>query len=264
MTNNEASFMLANIDRRIFDDDDELNEALDMAIKALEVQEGDCYLKCEFASPCLYCKHEFEEKGTTQTVEEATADIAVKLEEGYFKTSREGILDLEEHTMIEEYADICKQIAEKYPEKKEPHRKGLADYLADDPSLLTKVGAEELGLADDSEADKLIEGMMQYDLEFLNGEREGISASEMMKMGDAIAEGFREGLNGGADVRENRTSDIVEFPTETSYKYFAKEILEQLWDRESEAARIEVVDKDGKVHEIIGRHADNGVVKLFI
>ena len=34
MTREEASFVLANIDRRICDD--ELNEALDMAIKALE------------------------------------------------------------------------------------------------------------------------------------------------------------------------------------------------------------------------------------
>ena len=34
MTENEASFILANIDRRVCDD--ELSEALDMAIKALE------------------------------------------------------------------------------------------------------------------------------------------------------------------------------------------------------------------------------------
>lgn len=34
MTNEEASFCLANIDRRVCDD--ELNEALDIAIKALE------------------------------------------------------------------------------------------------------------------------------------------------------------------------------------------------------------------------------------
>ena len=34
MTREEASFILANIDRRVCDD--ELNEALDMAIKALE------------------------------------------------------------------------------------------------------------------------------------------------------------------------------------------------------------------------------------
>ena len=34
MTNSEASFILANVDRRVCDD--ELNEALDMAIKALE------------------------------------------------------------------------------------------------------------------------------------------------------------------------------------------------------------------------------------
>ena len=36
MTREEASFILANIDRRVCDD--ELNEALDMAIKALEVK----------------------------------------------------------------------------------------------------------------------------------------------------------------------------------------------------------------------------------
>ena len=36
MTENEASFILANIDRRVCDD--ELNDALDMAIKALEQQ----------------------------------------------------------------------------------------------------------------------------------------------------------------------------------------------------------------------------------
>ena len=34
MTNKEASFILANIDRRVCDD--ELSNALDMAIKALE------------------------------------------------------------------------------------------------------------------------------------------------------------------------------------------------------------------------------------
>lgn len=36
MTNKEASFILANIDRRVCDD--ELSDALDMAIKALEQQ----------------------------------------------------------------------------------------------------------------------------------------------------------------------------------------------------------------------------------
>lgn len=36
MTNEEASFILANIDRRVCDD--ELSDALDMAIKALEAQ----------------------------------------------------------------------------------------------------------------------------------------------------------------------------------------------------------------------------------
>lgn len=36
MTNEEASFILANIDRRVCDD--ELNDALDVAIKALEAQ----------------------------------------------------------------------------------------------------------------------------------------------------------------------------------------------------------------------------------
>ena len=36
MTNEEASFILANIDRRVCDD--ELSDALDMAIKALEQQ----------------------------------------------------------------------------------------------------------------------------------------------------------------------------------------------------------------------------------
>lgn len=39
MTNEEASFILANIDRRVCDD--ELNDALDMAIKALEQQPCD-------------------------------------------------------------------------------------------------------------------------------------------------------------------------------------------------------------------------------
>ena len=57
-------------------------------------------------------------------------------------------------------------------------RKGLTDYFADDPSLLNKVGAEELGLTD-------------------------------AIWGDALAAGFREGLNGVADVRENRTSEMV-------------------------------------------------------
>lgn len=41
MTNEEASFILANIDRRVCDD--ELNDALDVAIKALEQQScEDC------------------------------------------------------------------------------------------------------------------------------------------------------------------------------------------------------------------------------
>ena len=42
MTNKEASFILANIDRRVCDD--ELSNALDMAIKALEQQicDNDC------------------------------------------------------------------------------------------------------------------------------------------------------------------------------------------------------------------------------
>ena len=35
--------------------------------------------------------------------------------------------------------------AEKYPEK-EVKRKGVADFLVDDPSLMYQVGAEELGL----------------------------------------------------------------------------------------------------------------------
>lgn len=39
MTNEEASFILANIDRRVCDD--ELSDALDMAIKALEQQTCD-------------------------------------------------------------------------------------------------------------------------------------------------------------------------------------------------------------------------------
>lgn len=39
MTREEASFLLANIDRRVCDD--ELNEALDMAIKALEQESSE-------------------------------------------------------------------------------------------------------------------------------------------------------------------------------------------------------------------------------
>lgn len=69
MTNEEASFILANIDRRVCDD--ELNDALDMAIKALEQQTTrptarwerlvDDFKKC---SKCgkpvkFYRKHEY-------------------------------------------------------------------------------------------------------------------------------------------------------------------------------------------------------------
>jgi len=46
MTNEEASFILANIDRRVCDD--ELSDALDMAIKALEAQPcEDCISRQE-------------------------------------------------------------------------------------------------------------------------------------------------------------------------------------------------------------------------
>lgn len=47
MNRKEASFILANIDRRVCDD--ELNEALDMAIKALEQEPKTGYCKdCKY------------------------------------------------------------------------------------------------------------------------------------------------------------------------------------------------------------------------
>ena len=120
MTNKEAAFCLANIDRLGFED--EMNDALDMAIKALEEQEQP-------------------------TVEEATEEISGLLKTGYFKASKEEIKDLEETAVSKQYLEICKRVAERYPEK-EVKKKGVADYLADDPSLTQQVGAEELGLAD--------------------------------------------------------------------------------------------------------------------
>lgn len=53
MTRKEASFILANIDRRVCDD--ELSEALDMAIKALEERKETV---TEFADRCRECGRE--------------------------------------------------------------------------------------------------------------------------------------------------------------------------------------------------------------
>lgn len=60
MTREEASFILANIDRRVCDD--ELNEALDIAIKALEQEPCDV---CKYnppssgdGKPCTMCPAE--------------------------------------------------------------------------------------------------------------------------------------------------------------------------------------------------------------
>ena len=52
MTNKEASFILANIDRRVCDD--ELSDALDMAIKALEQQPCDDCISREQAKDAMY------------------------------------------------------------------------------------------------------------------------------------------------------------------------------------------------------------------
>jgi hypothetical protein len=46
-----------------------LNDALDMAIEALEQEPCD---KCEVGNPCLYCKHEFEPQESE--VEDADSD----------------------------------------------------------------------------------------------------------------------------------------------------------------------------------------------
>ena len=53
MSREEASFILANIDRRVCDD--ELNEALDMAIKALEQEPCD---KCVYSTKDGYCQYD--------------------------------------------------------------------------------------------------------------------------------------------------------------------------------------------------------------
>ena len=36
-------------------------EAIKMAIEALKAEEKNCE-ECEFANPCLYCKHTFEQQ----------------------------------------------------------------------------------------------------------------------------------------------------------------------------------------------------------
>ena len=55
MTENEASFILANIDRRVCDD--ELNDALDMAIKALEQQPCEDCISREATIDAIYKKY---------------------------------------------------------------------------------------------------------------------------------------------------------------------------------------------------------------
>lgn len=52
MTNEEASFILANIDRRVCDD--ELSDALDVAIKALEAQPAEDCISREQAKDAMY------------------------------------------------------------------------------------------------------------------------------------------------------------------------------------------------------------------
>lgn len=53
MSREEASFILANIDRRVCND--ELNEALDMAIKALEQESCN---KCVYSTKNGYCQYD--------------------------------------------------------------------------------------------------------------------------------------------------------------------------------------------------------------
>ena len=55
MTNEEASFILANIDRRVCDD--ELNDALDVAIKALEQEPCDDCISREATIDAIYKKY---------------------------------------------------------------------------------------------------------------------------------------------------------------------------------------------------------------
>ena len=55
MTENEASFILTNIDRRVCDD--ELNDALDMAIKALEQQPCEDCISREATIDAIYEKY---------------------------------------------------------------------------------------------------------------------------------------------------------------------------------------------------------------
>lgn len=55
MTNEEASFILANIDRRVCDD--ELNDALDVAIKALEQQSCEDCISRQATIEAIYKKY---------------------------------------------------------------------------------------------------------------------------------------------------------------------------------------------------------------
>lgn len=162
-------------------------DAYKLAIKALEQeprkghwlrmsdlseQEGDRY-KCSccgnvvhytdkmnlytFNSWCGRCGSD-NGRHINYEVEEATEEISNLLKTGYFKTSKEEIKDLEENAVSKQYLEICKRIAERYPEK-EVKKKGVSDYLADDPLLTQQVGAEELGLVESEDKEWKKENM---------------------------------------------------------------------------------------------------------
>lgn len=63
-------------------------------------------------------------------------------------------------------------------------------------------------------------------------------------------------------------ADIVSFPGDskdnTGYKYFAKAVLESLWNGAPEDTPIQVVDKKGRIREIVGAQIMDGTVTMFI
>lgn len=84
MTRKEASFILANIDRRVCDD--ELSEALDMAIKTLEERKETV---TEFADRCRECGRE----KVLDKIREEIADLddANFDYEGYYKAVTDAV-----------------------------------------------------------------------------------------------------------------------------------------------------------------------------
>lgn len=82
MTREEASFILANIDRRVCDD--ELSEALDMAIKALEERKETI---TEFADRCRECGREKVLDKIMKEIEKAYC----KVEDNYDKGRNYGL-----------------------------------------------------------------------------------------------------------------------------------------------------------------------------